>query len=60
MSVKQIGAVFCLMEGREIVEAYDTRYEAEAAMEPYRRREALEKFDRSRNWKSLWDVENRK
>lgn len=45
--VKKIEFVYCLMKGSEIIEAYDTRPEAEFAL-----------FDATRGWGSLWDVEN--
>lgn len=45
--VKKIEFVYCLMKGSEIIEAYDTRPEAEFAL-----------FDATRGWSSLWDVEN--
>lgn len=48
MYVKKIEGLWCLMKGCEIVEAYDTKQEAELAH-----------FDATRNWKSMWDQEHK-
>lgn len=51
MNVVQVDALWCLVEDRDIIEAYDTKYEAMQAF-------GLAEFDRTRKWRSLWDLEN--
>lgn len=59
--VKKIKGVWAVVneETKEIIECFDTKYEAEDYYEPYRIKETLKEFDRDRRWKSLWDVEDR-
>lgn len=53
MKVVQVQGLWCLVEGWDIIEAYDTKYEALQAF-------GLAEFDRTRSWKSLWDMETEK
>ena len=48
MRVAKIESMYCLVNGMEIIEAYDTRDEAELAL-----------FDATRRWTSMWDMENK-
>ncbi len=46
-----------MMYRREIHEAYDTKYEAQDALQKLNRAQSLEEFDRRRTWRSLYDEE---
>ncbi len=48
MYVLKIEGIWCLMRAGQIVEAYDTKQEAELAF-----------FDATRAWQSLYDLENK-
>ncbi len=55
--IKKIHGIWAVVNDQEIIECFDTKYEADEYFEPERQKQALVEFDKSRNWISLWDEE---
>lgn len=53
--IVKISGVWAVVDDREIIECFDTRYDAEEYFEPERQRQALIQFDKIRNWSSYYD-----
>ena len=58
MRIKKIQGLWAIVDRTgQIVEAYDTKYEAEGALQIFQKDERLKVFDQIRTWISLYDVE---
>lgn len=53
----KINGLWAVIDGQEIIECFDTKYQADEYFEPERQRQALIQFDQTRSWTSLWDEE---
>lgn len=59
MKIVRINGLWAVIEDREIIECFDTKYEADQFFEPERQRQALIQFDKKRTWNSLYDEERK-
>lgn len=58
MRIKKIQGLWAIVDSTgQIVEAFDTKYEADDALKDFRKSETLQAFDRIRDWVSLYDAE---